>query len=274
MKFKSLIISFSIIIILFASITILLPRFFTEVEFAQYFRVLTLPLLLFMALLLTGTLIFFLLNYRLFSLLEREDWPALSYYLENIIYSKGRYSVRKVRLLAGSYLVILDYASVFNLEGKALHIKPSTVEKNALIFGAARILCGKSAEAVEFFKTHLEKGKKSDRQWIRWFYGFSLLLCGAFVKAEQEFTPLAEHSKNALICGLSSYFLEISISNHSQNPEECKAIAENGRSRIVKTFKDTAGWEKEANKMGSDIHVAIIRKYVDEAGQWLFPKEG
>jgi hypothetical protein len=211
-----------------------------------------------------------LLNYRLLSLIEKEDWPALSYYLENKIYTKGRYSTKKVRLLASSYLVILDYASVLKLENKVMQVKPSVIDKNILIFGAVRILDGNLKEAVNFFREHLEKGKRKERNWVRIFYGFSLLLCGAFNRAEQEFCSLAISSKKTLISGLSVYFLGAYILKYSKKPDECKIIVENGRFRIIKKYKSINRWEKENEKIGTDIHDAIIKKYINEAGKWFF----
>jgi hypothetical protein len=217
--------------------------------------------------------IFFFYNYRLFLLLEKEDWPALAYYLEQKIFVKNRYSDRNVRLLASSYLVISDFQSVIKLESKALLAKPSTVNKNILIFGAARILSGSHAEAADFFKSHLEKSNKNDKQWVRWFYAFSQLLGGVFNQAEPDFSSLAVSSDNALITGLSSYFLHNSIKKHSANPDKCRETAENGRKRVVKTMENAANWKKEAAKMGTEIHISIIKKYIDEAGKWLFEKE-
>jgi hypothetical protein len=214
--------------------------------------------------------VFFLLNYRLLSLLEREDWPALAYYLEHKIFVKGRYSSRKVRLLASSYLVISDFASVVKLENKAVHIKPSVVRKNALLFGSARILSGNSQEAAAFFKTYMNHCKAGDKRWMRWYYGFSQLLCGAFSSAQAEFSSLAISSKDALITGLSAYFLQSSLANNSLKPDECRSIAENGRGRVLKALKNEDNWIKEADKTGTDIHIVIVKKYIDEAGKWLF----
>ena len=270
MKFKYFIILFSSIIVIAILAASLLFVLSPRPELIEYLSFLVLPSIFFIVLILVCVAVFFLLNYRLFSLLEREDWPALAYYLENKIYTKGRYSAKKVRLLAGSYLVILDYDSVFKLENKAMHAKPSVIDKNILIFGAARILNGNLKEAVDFFRLRLEKAKPYERQWIRLFYGFSLLLCGAYNGAEQEFSAITVSSKNALICGLSAYFLGTSILNHSKEPEKCKNIVENSRVRVIKRFKNLKGWEKEAKKMGTDIHVAIIKRYIDEAGEWLF----
>jgi len=214
--------------------------------------------------------VFFFFNYRLLSLLEREDWPALAYYLEQKIYVKNRYNARFVRLLASSYLVISDFQSVLKLESKALLAKPSVVTKNVLIFGAARVLSGNHSEATAFFKSYMAKVSGKDKQWVRWFYGFSYLLGGSFNQAEPEFTSLAVSSSDALITGLSAYFLHSSLEKYSQNPQVCRETAENGRERLIKAIKNAENWNKETEKMGTEIHIAIIRKYVDEAGEWLF----
>jgi len=212
----------------------------------------------------------FFLNYRLLSLLEREDWPALAYYLEQKIFVKNRYKNRYVRLLASSYLVISDFQSVIKLESKALLHKPSVVAKNVLIFGAARVLSGKHAEAAAFFKSNISKCKAKDKQWVRWFHGFSYLLAGAFNPVESEFSSLAISSNDALITGLSAYFLQNSIMKYSIVQQKCQDIAKNGKDRIVNSLKNIESWTQEADKMGTDIHIAIIRKYIDEAGRWLF----
>ena len=196
----------------------------------------------------------------------------MAYYLEQKIYVKNKYSERNVRLLASSYLVISDFQSVLKLENKAILAKPSVIIKNILIFGAARILSGSHADAAAFFKTHIEKCEKKDKQWLSWFYGFSQLLRGAFNQAEPDFSSLAVSSDNVLITGLSAYFLNNSIEKHSLTPDKCHEIAENGRQRVVKAVKSVEKWGKEADKVGAEIHIAIIRKYIDEAGKWLFSK--
>jgi hypothetical protein len=227
----------------------------------------------FMALLLICMSVFLLLNYRLFTLLEREDWPALSYYLEQKIYVKSRYDSRKVRLLASSYLVVSDYASVLKLENKTHAAKPSIIRENVLIFGTARILSGNHKDAAVFFKTYLDEGKSPDKRWIRWYYGFSLLLCGDFNLAEPEFMSLAVSSNDALITGLSAYLLDTSLVKYSQKPYECLEIVENGRNRVRNAIKNLNKWKNEADSMGNEIHITIIRRYIDDEGNWVFFKE-
>jgi len=196
----------------------------------------------------------------------------LAYYLEHKIFVKNGYSERNVRLLASSYLVISDFQSVLKLENKAALARPSVINKNILIFGTARILSGSHADAAAFFKLHMEKCDKKNKAWVRWFYGFSQLLSGEFNQAEPVFSLLAVSSDNALITGLSAYFLNNSIEKRSISPKKCHEIAENGRRRVTDVVKTVENWRKEADKVGAEIHIAIIKKYIDEAGKWLFSK--
>jgi hypothetical protein len=215
--------------------------------------------------------ILFAANYRILSLLEREDWPALAYYLEQKMLIKGHYSSRKIRLLASSYLIISDYASVERLEAKLIQVKPAFIEKNALIFGVARILGGNYINAALFYKARLEyKGKIHDKEWLRWFYGFSHMLAGSFDYAEPEFSTLAASSSDFFIYGLSAYFLQTSIAKHSHKPDECRNTANIGKERVIKTIKSIETWKKETQKMGTEVHTTIIKKYIDEAGNWIF----
>jgi len=276
LKFKYLIIAFGIIIVIIISVAVFFPvllsgngqRNFSTGEASL--RYILFPLLIFMVLLLGCMSIYFFINYRLFSLLEREDWPALAYYLENKIYVKGKFSAKNVRLLASSYLVISDFQSVLKLEAKTQLAKPSEISRNTLLFGSARILGGNYSEAAVFFQSNIEKCKPSDKQWVRWFYGFSELLSGSFRSAEPEFSSLAVSSNDVLITGLSAYFLHSSIQKKSADPEKCRGLSVSGKERVIASIKNIKNWNKEVSKAGTDIHIAIIRKYIEEARQWIF----
>jgi len=277
LKFKQMIIAFSVIIVFILLIIFLVPSLFAGFDVAANFQSITLFLIIFITAILICLIVYFILNYRLISLLEKEDWPALAYYLEQKIYVKGGYNARNVRLLASSYMVISDYASVLKLENAAALAKPSAVLKNVLIFGSARILGGNYAEAAAFFHTYLEDEKSglkaNEKEWVKWFYGFSNLLNGDFEKAEPDFLYLAEFSRDAVVSGLSSYFLFSYLAKNSRKPDDCIAASQRGRGRVVKAVKNPARWKKEVEKNGTEIHTAIIRKYINEAEVWLFKKD-
>ena len=270
MKIKYIIIGFNILIIFFLLVIALTPLVVLGAEFAFQFWVSGWPLALVLVAALAGLNVFFLSNRRLFLLLEKEDWPALVDYLERRIYDKNRYSHRLVKLLANSYVIMSDSAGVLNLEKKTALANPGLLEKNALIFGTARILGGDHAGAAAFFSARLEKGKARELQWIRWYYGFALLLSRDFKKAEAEFKALAIACDDAIVTGLSAWFLIETVRKFSANPGECQAAAEQGRQRVLKKFKNAEDWQKEASKIKTEIYSAVLIKYIDQSAVWLF----
>ncbi|MDR2371067.1 MAG: hypothetical protein LBD71_06275 [Treponema sp.] len=272
MKFKSIFIIFNIFTVFFLLIIVFLPLFILDADFAGGFWRSAWPLGAVLVLALAVLDIFYALNSKLYRLLEREDWPALADYLESKVIRKGRYSPRLVRLLANTYLVMSDSGAVMSLENKTALARPSLIEKNALIFGAARILGGDTAGAAAFFSVRLDKGalKGGDALWVRWYYGFSLLLSRQFNKAAALFKVLVFESSDALIAGLSAYFLSDTLRKNAEDPLDCKEAAEEGRKRIRESLKTAAGWRKEISRIETEIHAAILRKYLIEAGNWLF----
>jgi hypothetical protein len=251
----------------------LLPLFFPGPDYMADFRYAFLPLTLVLLLFLLGFNGFYLLNRGLFTLLEREDWPALVDYLERRVIQRGRYSRRLVRLLANSYLVMSDSRGLLNLENKLALAKPALLEENALIFGAARILAGDSAGASGFFRTRLDKEKAKNLQWIRWYYGFSRLLSGNFGEAEAEFKALAASSPDALVTGRSAYVLGVTLPKYSEDRDECLRSAAEGERRVKKAIRGIAGWNREMARVETDAHAVIIRKYIDQAGARLYGQE-
>ena len=273
MKFKYIIIGFNILIILFLLVIALTPVIILGSEIAVKFWISGWPLALVLLASLICLNVFFLLNRRLFMLLEKEDWPALIDYLERRIYGKDRYAPRLVRLLANSYIILSDSAGVLRLEKKISQAKPALLDRFALIFGAARILDGDSAGAAAFFSTRLEKGKPGDPQWVRMFYAFSLLVSRAFEKAETEFCALAIAGGNPLITGLSAFFLSETLCKFSGHPEECRDIAEQARRRVTAKLVKPQDWHREAVKIETEIHAAVIKKFIDQCAQWLYAEE-
>ncbi|MDR1419659.1 MAG: hypothetical protein LBI86_04750 [Treponema sp.] len=272
MKFKSIFIIFNILIVFFLLIMVFMPLLVLGPGFSAGFWRSAWPMGAVLAAMLLVLDVFYALNSRLYRLLEREDWPALSGYLESKVIRKGRYSSRLVRLLANTYLVMSDSAAVLSLENKTALARPSLVGKNALVFGVARILSGDTAGAVNFFSRMLEKeaGKGRDAQWIRWYYGFSLLLSRQFDKAAPVFMTMVFESPDALITGLSAYFLSGTLRKNAEDSSGCGEAAEEGRKRVRKSLRTVSLWKKETARLETEVHAAILRKYFDEAGNWLF----
>jgi hypothetical protein len=252
-------------------ILILMPFMFLGPSFSLSYWLSNWPLLLIWVLILAAFNFFYFTNRRLFFLLEREDWPALAHYLEHEVFTKGRYSSRLVRLLATSYLVLSDTDGVLNLENKTAIAKPSLLDANALIFGAARILGKDFSGAARFFEARKYTVKPALKDWVSWYLGFSFLLDYRLQGAADEFSFLAHDSKNAVVTALSSFFLSETLSRVLPEKEaELLEASSVGKSRALGVLPVTEKWDRAINKISSEIHAAIISKYIEGTGRWLF----
>ena len=83
---------------------------------------------------------------------------------------------------------------------------------------------------------------------------------------------MAVSSSDAIIAGVSAYFLANNLAGKSLRKLDCLAAAETGRNRVTKKLKKLKHWKKEVKKTETEIHIAIIRKYVNETGKWIFPE--
>jgi hypothetical protein len=273
LKFKYIFILFNVIIIFFFIFICLFPLISFGVEFTLAFWRQNWYLSLIIIFILAGFNVFYFLNRPLFSLLEKEDWPALTLYLESSIFGKGRYSPRLVRLLANTYLVLSDSPAVLNLENKIALIKPDLLERNALIFGAARILVKDYSGAAEFFSSRMNSplALKTQGRWLQFYRGFSLLLARRTEDAASDFTVLASESADALLTGLSAYLLaEIIGKALPEKRTRLLASADLGKGRLKEILKTQDAWNREVSKVQTDIHTAMLTKYLNEAGLWLY----
>ncbi|MFQ3547344.1 MAG: hypothetical protein SNJ56_03325, partial [Termitinemataceae bacterium] len=191
MKFKSIFIIFNIVIFISFAFVFAMPLFVLGIDFAATFWKSSWPLAALLLLILAAFDAFFLINNRLFTLLEREDWPALVQYLEERVIKGGRYSPRLVKLLIHSYLVLSDPASIITLKDRIAKKKPTLISANVLLFGIAYILKGNHDEALQFFKEQETSGTLRKNEWAQWYLCFVMMLQKQYAEATDRLIHLA-----------------------------------------------------------------------------------
>jgi hypothetical protein len=213
--------------------------------------------------------LYFLSNYRVYTLLEKEDWPALIQELERKVLQTGYYSPRLVSLLINTYLVLSDTVSVTELEKRLFIAKRKLVNRNALSFGVARILQKDYQGAVEFFAPRIS-GKKSN-DWLRWYYGFSLLLSRRFEEAADALVVSILESREAVLTGLSAYFLEENLAAFlPRRRAELKEAAEKGKERVKKSLRKREDWNREIKRMETEVYAAVLQSYLGKTAEYLY----
>ena len=271
MKFRTIFILFNVVIIVSFLFVFLLPLFLLGPESSLGFWKGNWYLALFFLALIAGLNAFFIVNRKTFELVEREDWGELSAHLVGRMFPKGRFTSSRVRLLVNAYLLQSDIAGIERLEVELTAKRPDVLRKNALLFGVTRLLRNKTEEAEAFFAAYLDTKDVESRDWLRFDYGFSLVL----QKKTAAALPYLEEgcaSRDGVLCLLAAYLLS-SVGAASAADEAgaaaATAKAEAVRARLVKRFS-SAKWSAEVEKAKSEVHIVILSKLVDDAGRWLY----
>jgi tetratricopeptide (TPR) repeat protein len=272
-KFKTVFILFNGIILIFLILLILFPRLVLPPGAVLNFRRSLWPIALVFFLILAGMDVFFITNYRLYALLDREDWPALARYLETQVMEKGRYFSLQVRLLANTYLLLSDPASATALENRLSLVRPKLLEEHALVFGLARILAKDYQGASRFLEARLAAAGLNKKQrpasWLSWYHGFALFLTGNHEKAAEIFPELVRFSGEPLLTGLAVWFLAEKLGKTFPEGKFTEAVDE-GRKRVRERIPNRARWEKELAKAQHEVHAVMVMGYLRDTADWLY----
>jgi hypothetical protein len=271
MKFRTIYILFNVVVVISFLFVFFMPFFLLGPGYSLEFWKSNWYLALIFLAVMAALNVFFLLNWKVFVLVEREDWPGLSAHLVDLIFNKKRYTGRHVALLVNAYLLQSDVEGLARLEAELSAHKPALLRKNALLFGVTRLLRNKPAEAEAFLLPYLEARDVDNREWLRFDYAFSLVLQRRFSQA----SPTLEEglrAKDAVLALLSAYLLGSLVFAAAGTPEEkarLDALAASCKTSLRKRFPPQR-WTKEVERAKAEIHIVILSKLIDDAGTWLF----
>jgi hypothetical protein len=160
--------------------------------------------------------------------------------------------------------------------------------KNGLVFGVARLLGKDITGAVLFFSALLDAEVSRKRRvgamfgrsavetasWIRWYYGFSLLLDRQLTRAAEQFLLLVTESRAArgapLVTGLAAFLLGDSLGKALSDRNDIRLAAEAGRGQVGSALRDLAAWNRAILAGQEELHIVVLFAYLREAGAWLY----
>lgn len=275
MKFRTIFILFNVVILTSFVFVFLMPLLILDSGSFLGFWKDNWYLALFFILLITGLNAFFLANRKVFVLVEREDWNGLIAYLVRTMFGSnpsrpGHFRSSRVRLLINAYLLQSDAEGIARLEETLAAQRPDLLRKNALLFGVTRLLTGHNEEAEAFFKKYLDAKDAYSADWLRFDYGFSLIMQKRVVES-RPYLEGALASSDAVLRAIAAYLLGglyVNAETVEENRQSARARAEEERVRLRKRF-DERRWRKEVERAKSEVHIVILSKLVDDAGRWL-----
>ncbi|HOV63709.1 MAG TPA: hypothetical protein PLG43_07505 [Spirochaetia bacterium] len=266
MKFKLVFVLFNVVIIGSFLFIFLMPLGILGADYAGMFikQNWFLPLIFIGILAVMDS--YFIMNFKLFGLLEKEDWKGCAVYLEEQVMKRHRIRTQYVKLLINAYLVTSNTEKIKELEIFIRKEKPKLLNTFALEFSIPYLLANEPSRLISYLEEFLNE-KVPQKGWILWCYAFALLLLQKHSDAKERLFPLAKGEKDPLLRLLSLYMLD----PFTTDDEEVKACVEEGVAALKKKYTATS-WNKVMNRYKENVLVVILSRVIEEATTWLFPE--
>jgi hypothetical protein len=211
---------------------------------------------------------YFAINWRLFGLLEKEDWPALVKYLEAEVYRKGRVRAKHVRLLANAYLLTSSSNATRALEQEVRRRRPALATRLAVPFGIPYLFAADTEEAERYYSTMAAQTSAPSRDWLRWNLAFCLCRRGQREGARAELEAVLGAKIDPVLRLLALYLLDTACGSEGGAGER----AARGREELRKQYTANR-WERVVENARSNLEVVVLSKVIRDAGRWLYGAE-
>lgn len=265
MRFKTIFLLFNIVIVVSFLFIFFMPLLLLGGEHFGEFVARNWASGLLFAVALAGFNVYFLRSWRLFELLEREDWEGLIAYLEGEIYTGGRIRRRSLKILINSYLVSSKIEEIIRLRDHVEERKPGQAAALAIAFGVPYLLLNRPAEAERYFGRTLTSAAAGDRKWLAWNHAFSLLQLREVDAARSEFKALLQEQGDPILFLLSLYMLDSLAAAQGEERSEVLSKAEEFRRR-----HSARTWNRRVLRARENMQVLILSRIIREASDWVF----
>jgi hypothetical protein len=271
MKLKVLIIIFNALLFTIFFIALFFSFFTADIEFIGNFSKNYWVFVLFFMILLLGTNLFFIRNWKLITTIEAADWPALSLYLETEIFEKKHLTAKNIRLLCEISILLGDFEILKRLEQLLEKAKPEYIKTFAARFAAAKLLAN-DYQGLADFMAHISEHPHESSPWISFYDAFSAQMLKQKPKAMEKFSHILKTEPEPLVRLLSVYFIACGLYDYSD--EQKDEIERRVKAEKRKLSKHSLQrWKKYALKEKQKIHVLILTKAIDDALIWLFKED-
>ncbi|MDR1625591.1 MAG: hypothetical protein LBT33_03545 [Spirochaetia bacterium] len=271
MKFKTIYFFFNAILVVSFTVIFFMPFFMLGWDYVKVFWTQNwyLPLVFFLTVAVLNA--YFLSKWKLFSLLESENWKEASQYLERRIYEKNSSSRQAVRILINTCIVLADIVALARLSRHIAENKPRLFAVFALDLGVPYIIRGDPAMMEAYFEKALRNPRVRKRDWLRWNLAFARMAGGGYAdreKVREELSLLAKKEEDPLLVLLSVYLLDKSA---EKGDDEARLIA--GVCSSLKGKYTREAWVKTVGRSRNTLMGLVLSKLADEAEKWLFEGE-
>lgn len=293
MKFKTVFVIFNSVLVLCFSFIFFLPFIAIGSDYVTRFLTQNLITGLLFITTLVVINVYFLKNWTLFTLMERQEWPKVVDYLENKIYIVESLKPLYIRTLINTYFVTSNAAGIHKLEQFLQTKKNQLVARFAMQFGISYLLTKDPKESEEYFNRMRTLRRVRKKDWIIWSHSLSLIQNEKYSEARSELLILLDNKLNPLLRLITLYLLN-SLSRNAGAESEgghengfAEAHVEQSAGRFAERFAERCDdeirslrnrytreyWDREIEKASGDMEVVALSKLIGDAISWLFEDE-
>ena len=266
MKFKIIFILFNIVVVFSFLIVTLMPFFMLGGEYSiQFFKD---SWYIFLIFLLTIGLIdsYFFLNWKLFSLLETENWDDLIVYLENRIFVKKNIYVHLLKILANTYLIKTNIDGISKLEDFLRQERPGLIKKLIIPLSVPRFINGDPGNMEDYFKEFISLKKVPRINWVKFLYAFSLLLNNKRDAASDTLLELCKIKISPILRLLVIY----SLNPFFEIAKNDKFVCIESNKKELKSKFSREKMNLELERVNDTVLALVLNKFSKEAIEWLY----
>jgi len=265
MKFKTIFFLFNGIILFSFLFIALMPLFVLGGEYTSIFWKENWFLAFIFVIFISVLDAYFIINWKMFSLLEREDWPGLTSYLENEIYEKKHLNKRNIRMMVNTALTISNLDKITRLEKEVSEKKPLLLGKFGVMLGIPFLLNQNLDEGKEYFSKCIEKAGEKDLPWLKWCQSFLLLSGKETSDASSVLIDLTSQEKDPILKLLSMYLIS-SLPGFEEDE-----IQKLNKENFLKRYPLQKSLQKEITKTKNrNIVVLLLSSILDDSQTWIY----
>lgn len=265
MKLKSLFALFNAVLILSFLALFLMPLFLLGGDYFGLFWGKNWSVALLFALTLAAINAYFLANWKIFSLLEREEWKPLIALLEKRTADGRILHSLHVRILLNSYLVTSRTDDITKLESVVRGRRPALLDRYSVQFAVPYLLMGDPVRSEAFFLAMAARPRVRNRGWMRWSHAFALMQVERRGEAVEELKEIHASAKDPILALLCLYLLEA----YGKSDGGVADAVQEGADRLRRTL-DEPSMRRRIERSAENTQILILSRILADAVRWLY----
>ncbi len=265
MKFRILFVIFNVVLVASFALIFFMPAFVLGWEYTSVFWSGNWPIGAVFVLVLAGLNGYFGYNWRVFTLLEQEDWDGLISHLERIAYERKRLTRQRARILVNAYVVTGRLERIRDLEKFVRDEMPRLLPRLSVELGVPHLLSNDGQRMVEYFGDVKDRVRVSDPAWMRWAYAFGLMLVSRQDEARAELSAVLQESRDPLVRTLTAHMLE----PFGDRDEAIARQVDKARAWLREKYTREK-LDREMERQRPNLQVLFLSSRIEEARDWVF----